>query len=149
MKKNSHTINFKKIEGNRTNTALFKAFEKILIYEGYDELDLSKLDADDIVKIFKSAFEDLKLPTSLLEFDASIQGNEFDKQLYYQLWHLLYSSEEDEQLKQTLINKFSFKPQHVPFLLNVSLQADYGSLSAKAIKKILPHLKDGHIYDKA
>ncbi|WP_298119382.1 type II CRISPR RNA-guided endonuclease Cas9 [Flavobacterium sp.] len=149
LKKNSHTVNFKKIEGNRTNTALFKAFEKILIYEGYDELDLSKLDADDIVKIFKSAFEDLKLSTSLLEFDTSIQGNEFDKQPSYQLWHLLYSSEEDEQLKQTLINKFGFKPQHVPFLLNVSLQADYGSLSAKAIKKILPHLKDGHIYDKA
>lgn len=149
LKKNSYTVNFKKIEGNRTNTALFKAFEKILIYEGYDELDLSKLDADDIVKIFKSAFEDLKLPTSLLEFDTSIQGNEFDKQLYYQLWHLLYSSEEDEQLKHTLITKFGFKPQHVPFLLNVSLQTDYGSLSAKAIKKILPHLKDGHIYNKA
>lgn len=149
LKKNSHTVNFKKIEGNRTNTALFKAFEKILIYEGYDELDLSKLDADAIVKIFKSAFKDLKLPTELLEFDASIQGNEFDKQPYYQLWHLLYSSEEDEPLKQALITKFGFKPQHVPFLLNVSLQADYGGLSAKAIKKMLPHLKDGHIYDKA
>lgn len=149
LKKNTHTVNFKKIEGNRTNTALFKAFEKILIYEGYDELDFSKLNAEDIAKIFKSAFEDLKLPTELLEFDATIQGNEFDKQPYYQLWHLLYSSEEDEPLKHTLINKFGFKPQHVPFLLNVSLQADYGSLSAKAIKKILPHLKDGHIYDKA
>ncbi|MCZ8331506.1 MAG: type II CRISPR RNA-guided endonuclease Cas9 [Flavobacterium sp.] len=149
LKKNSHTVNFKKIEGNRTNTSLFKAFEKILIYEGYDELDISKMDADDILKTFKNAFEDLKLSTALLEFDASLQGNEFDKQPYYQLWHLLYSTEEDETLRNVLVTKFGFKPEHVAFLLNVGLQADYGSLSARAIKKILPHLKDGHIYDKA
>jgi len=149
LKKNTYSVNFKKIEGNRTNTALFKALEKILIYEGYDELDLSKLDTNDIVKVFKNAFKDLKLSTELLEFDASIQGNEFDKQPYYQLWHLLYSSEEDEPLRKILMTKFGFKPEHVPFLLNISLQADYGSLSAKAIKKIIPHLKDGHIYDKA
>jgi CRISPR-associated endonuclease Csn1 len=149
LKKNSHTVNFKKIEGNRTNTALFKAFEKILIFEGYDELDISKMDADDILKTFKSAFEDLKLSTALLEFDATLQGNDFDKQTYYQLWHLLYSTEEDETLRNVLVTKFGFKPEHVPFLLNVGLQADYGSLSARAIKKIVPHLKDGHIYDKA
>ncbi len=149
LEKGNYSINFKKIEGNRTNTALFKAFEKILIYEGYDELDISKMDADDILKTFKNAFEDLKLSTALLEFDAFLQGNDFDKQPYYQLWHLLYSTEEDETLRNVLITKFGFKQEHVPFLLNVSLQADYGSLSARAIKKILPHLKDGHIYDKA
>lgn len=149
LEKGNYSINFKKIEGNRTNTALFKAFEKILIYEGYDELDISKMDADDILKTFKNAFEDLKLSTALLEFDAFLQGNDFDKQPYYQLWHLLYSTEEDETLRNVLITKFGFKQEHVPFLLNVSLQAYYGSLSARAIKKILPHLKDGHIYDKA
>lgn len=149
LKKNSHTVNFKKIEGNRTNTALFKAFEKILIYEGYDELDISKMDSDDILKTFKNAFKDLKLSTGLLEFNATLQGNEFDKQPYYQLWHLLYSTEEDKTLRNVLITKFGFKAEHVPFLLNVGLQADYGSLSSRAIKKILPHLIDGHIYDKA
>ena len=30
LKKGTHTVNFKKIEGNRTNSAIFKAFEKIL-----------------------------------------------------------------------------------------------------------------------
>ncbi len=149
LKKGNHTANFKKIEGNRTNTEIFKAFEKILILEGYDELDFSKLDAIDIKQIFKSAFKDLEINTSILDFDPTIQGNDFDKQGYYQLWHLLYSSEEDEPLKKTLMTKFGFKENHVPFLLNINLQADYGSLSAKAIKKVLPHLMDGHIYDKA
>lgn len=149
LKKGNHTANFKKIEGNRTNTEIFKAFEKILILEGYDELDFSKLDAIDIKQIFKSAFKDLEINTAILDFDPTIQGNDFDKQGYYQLWHLLYSSEEDEPLKKTLMTKFGFKENHIPFLLNINLQADYGSLSAKAIKKVLPHLMDGHIYDKA
>ena len=149
LKKGSHTANFKKIEGNRTNTEIFKAFEKILILEGYDDLDFSKLDAIDIKQIFKSAFKDLEINTAILDFDPSIQGNDFDKQGYYQLWHLLYSSEEDEPLKKTLMTKFGFKENHIPFLLNINLQADYGSLSTKAIKKVLPHLMDGHKYDKA
>jgi CRISPR-associated endonuclease Csn1 len=149
LKKGSCSVNFKKLEGNRTNSALYKAFESILIMEGYDELDFSKLDADDIKNIIKNAFVDLGISTSILDFNPTIQGDDFDKQPYYQLWHLLYSTEDDEPLKKSLMTKFGFKEQHLPFLLNVALQADYGSLSAKAIKKILPHLMDGHIYDKA
>ena len=149
LKKGTHTVNFKKIEGNRTNTSIFKAFEKILVLEGYDELDLSKLDAVEIKNIIKSAFSDLEINTTILDFEATIEGNDFDKQSYYQLWHLLYSAEEDNFLKKNLMSKFGFKENHVPFLLNINLQADYGSLSAKAIKKILPHLMDGQTYDKA
>lgn len=149
LKKGTHTVNFKKIEGNRTNTSLFKAFEKILMLEGYDAFDLSKLNALEINNTVKSAFSDLEINTAMLDFDPTIQGNDFDKQPYYQLWHLLYAAEEDEFLKKSLLSKFGFKENHLPFLLNIDLQVDYGSLSAKAIKKILPHLMDGHIYDKA
>jgi CRISPR-associated endonuclease Csn1 len=149
LKNSDYSVNFKKIEGNRTNTEIFKAFEKILVTEGYDELDFSKLEASDIKEIFKNAFLDLGINSDILDFDPNVQGNEFDKQPYYQLWHLLYSAEDDETLKNTLISKFGFKENHTSFLLNISLQSDYGSLSAKAIKKILPHLMDGHIYDKA
>ena len=147
LKKGQFTVNFKKIEGNRTNSALYKAFEKIIEIEGYD-LDFTKMSPLEIKESIEPLFKDLDIDTNLLHFDASIQGNDFDKQAYYQLWHLLYSSEDDVTLKESL-KKFSFKPEHIPFLINVNLQADYGSLSAKAIKKILPHLKDGHIYDKA
>ncbi|MCI9846023.1 type II CRISPR RNA-guided endonuclease Cas9 [Flavobacterium pectinovorum] len=149
LKKTEYSVNFKKIEGNRTNTSIYKAFEKILVLEGYDELDFSKLDAFDIKNIFKSAFSDLGINTAVLDFDPNIQGNNFDKQSYYQFWHLLYSAEDDDKLKEALKNKYGFKENHIPFLLNIQLQADYGSLSAKAIKKILPHLMDGQIYDKA
>ncbi len=148
LKKGTHTVNFKKIEGNRTNSSIYKAFEKILEVEGY-EMDFSKMKSSEIKDAVSPIFETLNINTKILDFDPSKQGNDFDKQPYYQLWHLLYSSEEDEPLKKTLMTKFGFKENHLPFLLNINLQADYGSLSAKAIKKILPHLMDGQIYDKA
>lgn len=148
LKKGSHSVNFKKIEGNRTNTVLYKAFEKLLEVEGY-EMDFSKMSSFEIKEAIVKIFENLNINTNILDFDPTIQGNEFDKQPYYQLWHLLYSSEEDETLKKSLMSKFNFKENHVPFLLNINLQADYGSLSAKAIKKVLPHLMDGQIYDQA
>lgn len=148
LKKGTHTVNLKKIEGNRTNASIFKAFEKILEVEGY-EMDFSKMDSSEIKEALLPIFETLEINTAILNFDPTIQGNDFDKQAYYQLWHLLYSNEEEEALKKSLIKKFGFKENHIPFLLNINLQADYGSLSAKAIKKILSHLMDGHIYDKA
>jgi CRISPR-associated endonuclease Csn1 len=148
LKKGSHTVNFKKIEGNRTNTAIFKAFEKILEIEGY-EMDFSKMTPFEITEAVAPIFETLKINPNIINFDPTIQGNDFDKQSYYQLWHLLYSAEEDEFLKKSLISKFGFKENHIPFLININLQAEYGSLSAKAIKKILPHLMDGQIYDQA
>lgn len=148
LKKGSHTVNFKKIEGSRTNTAIFKAYEKILEIEGY-EMDFSKMKPLEIRGTVTPIFKSLNINTAILDFDPTIQGNDFDKQPYYQLWHLLYSAEDDHKLKETLKTKFGFKENHLPFLLNINLQADYGSLSAKAIKKVLPHLMDGHIYDKA
>lgn len=148
LKKGNYSVNFKKIEGNRTNNSIYKAFETILEIEGY-EMDFSKMNPLDIKETVAAIFETLNINTSILNFDPAIQGNDFDKQAYYQLWHLLYSTEEDDFLKKSLISKFGFKENHIPFLLNINLQADYGSLSAKAIKKVLPHLIDGHIYDKA
>ena len=148
LKKGLFTVNFKKIEGNRTNAAFFKAFEKIVEVEGYD-LDFGKMNYLEIKDAIYPVFSSLNINTDLLNFDATIPGDKFDKQPYYQLWHLLYSSEEDEFIKKHLIEKYGFAEHHIPFLLNINLQADYGSLSAKAIKKVLPHLKDGHIYDKA
>lgn len=148
LEKESHSVNIKKIEGNKTNIALYKAFEKILEMENF-EVDFSKMTSLEIKQAISKTFNTLNINTEILDFDPTLQGNDFDKQAYYQLWHLLYSSEKDEHLKKTLMTKFNFKENHIPLLLNINLQANYGNLSAKAIKKVLPHLKDGHVYDNA
>ena len=153
--------NFDKIEGNRTNQALYNVYQVIAENEGYG-IDWTKKTASEINEELKAVFSDIGIEESILNFNA--EHSSFDEQSSYQLWHLLYSAEEDYQiseedkilygnssvaLKRKLHKKYGFKPQYATILANISLQQDYGNLSAKAIRKILPYLKDGSIYSKA
>jgi CRISPR-associated endonuclease Csn1 len=153
-------LNYTEIEGNRTNKNLYEAFLKILEIEGYDE-DLLKLSNKDeinvselgtsafeIKEMVKSIFETLNINTAILDFDAELDGKAFEQQASYQIWHLLHSYEGDnsnsgnEKLYELLEKKFGFKKEHALVLVNVSLSDDYGNLSAKAIRKIYPFIKE-------
>ncbi|MEE6186352.1 type II CRISPR RNA-guided endonuclease Cas9 [Niabella digestorum] len=163
-------VNHTQLEGNRTNQALYNAYLKILEIEGYNE-DLLKLsDKDDInvadlktpageiKEMVKPIFEDLGIDTEILEFNAELDGKAFELQKSYQLWHLLYSAEDDDKkyseediltygqehigLKKKLCENFGFQPEHAKILVNVSFQDDYGSLSTKAMRKIYPYIKE-------
>ncbi|UZO81389.1 type II CRISPR RNA-guided endonuclease Cas9 [Aquimarina sp. ERC-38] len=153
--------NFEKIEGNRTNQALFNVFHDISEREGY-AIDWKKKNAFQIIEELKNTFPEIGIDTSILKFNGL--QNDFDKQSSYQLWHLLYSTEEDDKiseedrliygnsavtLKKKLKEKFGFKPIYASLMTNIPLQQDYGNLSAKAIRKILPYLVDGHLYFEA
>lgn len=159
-------INYSELEGNRTNKTLYDAYLKILELEGYDEnllklegkddIDVSELKApvSEIKNMVKRIFEVLKINTDILEFNAELDGKDFEKQASYQLWHLLYSYQEDnsktgnDTLFRLLEEKFGFKKEHGQILANVAFSDDYGSLSTKAIRKIYPHIKE-LTYDKA
>jgi len=90
--------------------------------------------------------------SGLLSFDSN---KELDEQPLYKLWHLLYSYEDDNSVTgiNRLVNNlkltFGLSEETAKKLANISFQDDYGSLSAKAIRKILPFLKEGHKYDAA
>jgi len=159
-------INYSSIEGNRTNKTLYDAYFKILELEGYDEdllklqskddIDVSelKVPASEIQDMVKRIFEALNINTNILEFDAELEGKDFEKQASYQLWHLLYSYQVDDSktgndtLFRLLEEKFGFKKEHAQILANIALADDYGSLSAKAMRKIYPYIKELH-FDKA
>ncbi len=171
-------INYSQLEGNRTNKTLFEAYLKILEIEGYDVKDLLKVNsnkdevelddlnvpASDITEMVKAIFETLKINTEILDFDAELDGKDFEKQTSYKLWHLLYSAEDDSKkyseediltygsdnigLKKQLCAKFGFKPEHARILANITFQDDYGNLSTKAIRKIYPFIKE-HQYSDA
>jgi len=149
-----YEINFESIEGNRTNAELFKVYDKILEYEG-EELNFAKMEVDEIVDSIKNKFNELKISTEILEFNSDLDGDAFDKQPQMQLWHLLYSFVEDNsksgnaKLLQKLENKFGFKKEYAKLIANINLQQDYGNLSARAIRKILLHLREGNTYDTA
>lgn len=155
--------NYETIEGNRTNQALYNVYQKIAELEGYG-FDWNKKSAIEINEELKAVFPEVGIDPAVLEFDALLKDKEFENQASQQLWHLLYSAEEDFKiskedqlkygnnsvsLKKNLEAKFGFKPEHTKMLANISLQQDYGNLSSKALKKILPELQKGYEYSEA
>lgn len=154
-------LNFKEgINGNTTNQKLFNIYQEVAKREGYG-IGWEKLTAPEILIELKRVFPEIGINAEILEFDANLQENEFDKQASYQLWHLLYSagddgiiSEEDRllygntdvNLKKNLHHKFGFTPEYAALLTNITFPNDYGSLSARAIRKIIPHLQEGKDY---
>lgn len=150
-----YDLNYKEIEGNRTMAALYRAYFKMIALSGHDEYDVNKLTADEIEEMASSIFSLLGFNQDILHFDASLEGHAFDQQPLYQLWHLLYSYEGDNSKtgNEALIAKIQSichcEREYAQVLASVTFQEDYGSLSAKAMRKILPHLKEGQQYDEA
>ena len=156
LKPKEWKINFKKIEGNRTNQKYMDAFKAMLEVSGHDEVDLDAVSAEERLKTVETILGALSVDTDILHFDATLSGKEFEQQPAYALWHLLYSYESDnksrtgnERLIKQLIEKYGFNRDCAEILCKVHFEEDHGNLSAKAIKKILPHMKEGHIYDVA
>jgi CRISPR-associated endonuclease Csn1 len=151
-------LNFKDVEGNRTQAAFFKAYQNIISLSGNGEYDFSKMNAKQVIGIVKEIFDGLGFKTDMLIFDSSIEGKDFDKQPLYLLWHLLYSYEGDnsrtgnESLIEKISQIFGFSENdkvYATIIASISFKPDYGNLCAKAIRKILPYMKDGVNYNQA
>ena len=148
-------LNYKDIEGNKTFANLYKAFETIIELSGHGEFAFSKMQSSEILDIVSSVFKGLGYNTDILTFNSNLEGERFEMQPAYQLWHLLYSFEGDnsntgnEKLIQKLITNYGFEKEYATILANISFQPDYGSLSTKAIRKIMPYLKEGNEFSVA
>ncbi len=148
-------LNFKDgIDGNSTNSALYKAYQNILELSGH-EIDLSKLSGEETKETVAEIFKTLGINSEILGFNPELDTKAFEQQKSYQLWHLLYSYEGDksksgnEALYNKLSENFGIGTELAKPLINLSFEKDHGSLSAKAIKKLLPHLKAGMNYYEA
>ncbi len=148
-------LNFKDIEGNRTQASLFKAYQTIIELSGHGEHDFSKMNTSDIMNIVMPIFKSLSYNTDILYFNSNLDGKEFEIQPQYQFWHLLYSFEGDssntgnEKLIKKITELYGFEKEYASILANTTFQTDYGSLSTKAIRKILPYLKEGNEFSLA
>jgi len=147
---NGLDLNFKSVQGNLTQAKLFETYKTIIELSGHS-LDLKK-PATEIVKNVEEIFSGLGYQSNFLCFDSS---KPLEEQPMFKLWHLLYSYEGDNSVtgNEGLINKINeicgFEKEYATILSNVVFQNDYGSLSTKAIRKILPYLKEGNKYDLA
>lgn len=144
-------LNFKTIDGNKTGYALFQAYNKMIEISGHEPINFKK-PVEKVIEHVKAVFDLFNWNTDILVFNSN---KKLDSQSYYKLWHLLYSFEGDNtptgnrRLIQKITELYGFEKEYATVLANVTFQDDYGSLSAKAIHKILPHLKEGNQYDVA
>lgn len=151
------------LEGNRTNAVLFNIYQKIAENEGYG-FNWAEKSATEIKEELKKVFSEIGITPEILDFNANLEADAFTNQASYQLWHLLYSTEEDDKiseedqliygntavtLKKKLGEKFGFKPEYAQWLANISLSNEYGNLSSKAIQNIMPYLQQGHDYSES
>lgn len=148
-KSRGYDLNYKEVPGNETMSALLDACRTIAEMSGNGEAD--KLSLSDVEEIFGA----LGFKTDFLHFDSAIEGKAICQAPHYALWHLLYSYEDDksntgdESLIGHLEQLTGMPKEYARVLASVSFKEDYGSLSAKAIRKILPWLKQGLVYSEA
>lgn len=147
-------VNFKELEGNHTNEALYKAYERILTKAGYD-LALARMRAPQVRETVGAILESLGIDQKILHFEAELTGEAFQQQPAYRLWHLLYSYEGDDspsgndRLIALLHKQFGFRPELGAELAGLTFADDYGNLSTTAIRKLMPFLQAGHDYAEA
>lgn len=107
-KKGKHwDLNFKELEGNRTQAVLFECYNRIITQTGHEECNFKKISAEDIRHYVATIFKNLGFNTDILDFNPSLEKHELEKQPMYQLWHLLYSYESDKSRtgNESLLNK--------------------------------------------
>ena len=148
-------LNYKRLDGNHTQAELFKAYQGIIEASGNGDFDFTKMPSDKVIEKVDDVFRGLGYNTDILRFDPTLEGQLLEQQPMYKLWHLLYSFEGDnsnlgnEKLIEKFCKLYGFDKESATILSNVIFEQDYGSISAKAIRKLLPHLKDGLDYSVA
>ena len=65
------------------------------------------------------------------------------------IWHIIYSFEDRDKLKQYAISNWGFNEEKADKIAKFNLKDGYANLSRKSINNILPFLKEGVLYDKA
>lgn len=109
-------LNFNQLEGNKTYLILYNALEKANIEQSEDYLFFNPYKID-------------------------------EKGGLWHLWHITYSIDNEEDIINTLKKHFPFSTEQSYIIAhNVGYTSDFGSLSARAIRKLLPNLEKGLNY---
>jgi len=77
------------------------------------------------------------------------QWFQFSEKEQEDIWHVLYSFDDRDKLKQYALEKWDFNEEKADKVSKFNLKDGYANLSRKAINNILPFLKLGFTYDVA
>lgn len=110
---------------------------------------------------FKINFEELDGDSTYTRIHEALVDagvDKYEKYLVYSLnednplfriWHILYSETEEDTVIRLLEQKEGLSNRAAIELAKIGFKSEYGSLSAKAIKKLMPHLSEGLMYNEA
>ncbi len=80
----------------------------------------------------------------------TLAGSKTRTEILNDIWHALFFYDDEEKLKEFAVKRLQLSEEDAARFAQISLPQDYASLSLKAIKKILPYLKEyGLIYSEA
>ena len=146
----NYDLNYQAVEGNSTMSAFYWTCFRIATQE--DKRKYTNTEASKIIEIIEKQF---KGNTKILTFDAQLTRKDYQMQDSYRLWHLLYSYINDESKTGTdrLLRQISkltgLQKEEASIFAEIDFPSQHGSLSAKAIRKILPYMKQGLEYSSA
>ncbi len=156
LNENQYSLNYKKLSGNITQCTLLDAYKRIAEVSGHDVENFDKQTTDYRLHLIKTVFDVLGARTDFLEFDEGGDSDEMQQNAMFKLWHLLYSSDDDnsstgnEKLIGHLMELTALPREYAKELASVVFPLDYGNLSSKAMMKILHHMKrEGLVYSDA
>lgn len=125
------------LQGNTTYTAIAKALEGYADAEKLLQFDLQEIEGD---RVCEESGE-----------ISRVIAPDFEKQPLYNLWHVLYSISDQQELELVLRNKFEITDAGViDKLCKIDfVKSGYGNKSSRMIRKILPYLRQGEMYSNA
>lgn len=151
-----HSLNYKKLQGNITQVTLLNAYKNIIEMSGHDVEKFDKMDAKNKIHLIKAVFETLGAKSDFLTFNAGENVEDMQQNAMFKLWHLLYSYEDDNtptgngKLIDHIAELTGLPHEYASILARVTFVQDFGSLSTKAIRNILPFMKnEGLVYSDA
>ena len=151
----SYTINFEELDGNKTQAMLIAKYQKIIESKSSKSYNFAKMRGGQVMDVIRVEFDKSGFDSRILSFDSSLQGKELECQPMYRLWHLLYSYEENlsrlgvEGLVRKVAGLCRMDVESAGILAEVAFEQGYGSLSVKAMRRILPYMRAGYNYSEA
>ncbi len=135
----------KGLQGNITKFAIKQCFGNSKKYDNLLKLDLKIIEGKGEGFLYDKKTGEI-MDTKPIQFIDPI----VEKEPFYQLWHTIYSINDQEECSKILQIKFNIDKITADKLANIDFtKYAFGNKSAKVIRKILPYLMAGEGYSEA
>ncbi len=135
----------KGINGNITKYAIRQCLGNTSKYEHLFRLDLNVIETE-VEGFLYNAKTGEVLGSKCIKFIDPV----IEKEIFYQLWHTIYSIQDQLECSKVLQEKFEIEKNIADKLAAIDFSRHgFGNKSAKAIRKILPYLMEGDGYSEA